>query len=102
MVSAGADSNSGANRLFVEAVKLVKSIENVEGLEEKAVVLEDPLRKLNEIIDEHPSSDLAVKLISGQDTGGISLEGVGEMAKQNPVVAARLGDADAQHDLSIM
>ncbi len=71
VVSAWADSKSGANRLFVEAVKLVKSIENVEGLEEKAVVLEDPLRKPNEIIDEHPSSDLGVKLIRGQDSGGL-------------------------------
>jgi hypothetical protein len=68
--------------LFVEAVKLVKSIENVEGLEEKAVVLEEVLGKLNEIIDDYPSSDLAVKLISGQNIGAISLERVGEEIKK--------------------
>jgi len=33
-----ADDNSEANELFVEAVKLVKSAEYVEGLEEKVVV----------------------------------------------------------------
>ena len=75
-----ADDTSEANELFVEAVKLVKSVENAEGSIEKAVVLEEALSKLNEIVDDYPSSDLAVKLISGQSVGGISLEDVGEAA----------------------
>ena len=74
------DDTASANELFVEAVKLVKSVENAEGSIEKAEVLEEALSKLNEIIDDYPSSDLAVKLISGQSVGGISLEDVGEAA----------------------
>ena len=72
------DDTASANELFVEAVKLVKSVENTEGSIEKAEVLEEALSKLNEIVDDYPSSDLAVKLISGQDTGSVSLEVVGK------------------------
>jgi hypothetical protein len=111
LLSAGAtlaDDTSEANELFVEAAKLVKSVEAVvleevlgkdnvdemisaamKGHEphilallggtdpgEKAVVLEEALGKLNEIVEDYPSTDLAVKLISGQNIGAISLEGV--------------------------
>jgi hypothetical protein len=68
--------------LFVEAVILVNSAENVEGLEEKAVALEVALRKLNEIIDDHPSSDLAVKLITNQKIGDTSLKDVARAAER--------------------
>jgi len=51
-----ADDTSETERLFIEALKLVKSVEDLErGSEEKAVALEEALRKLNEIIDDHPS-----------------------------------------------
>ena len=76
------EDTAAANKLFIEAVKLVNSSENVEGLEEKADALEEALAKLNEIVDDYPSSDLAVKLINGQDTGSISLEDVDEAAEK--------------------
>ena len=116
------DDTASANELFVEAVKLVKSVENVKGSIEKAAVLEEALSKLNEIVDDYPSSDLAAKLISGQDTGSISLEVVGkeldksidkaeraaERAREEAVgarafektlKAAEQGDAGAQYNL---
>ena len=77
------DDTASANELFVEAVKLMKSVENAEGPIEKAEVLEEALSKLNEIVDDYPSSDLAVKLISGQDTGSISLEAVGKVLERS-------------------
>ena len=76
------EDTAAANKLFVEAFQLVKRAENVAGLEEKAEVLEEALRKLNEIVDDYPSTDLAVKLISGQDTGSISLEDVTKEAER--------------------
>ena len=90
------EDTAAANKLFVEAVKLVKMAENAEALHEwrkgffnlrtprskKADALLLALRKLNEIIDDYPSTDLAVKLINGQDTGSISLEDVGEAAER--------------------
>jgi uncharacterized protein (UPF0147 family) len=79
LFSAGAtlaDDTSEANELFVEAAKLLKSVEAVALKEAKTVVLEEALGKLNEIVEDYPSTDLAVKLISGQNIGAISLDGV--------------------------
>ena len=78
--SALADDTSEANKLFVEAVKLVKSAEGEKSFEKTLSLLEEALARLYKIIDDYPSSDLAVKLISGQSVGGVSLEDVGEAA----------------------
>ena len=86
------DDTASANELFVEAVKLVKSVENAGGPIEKAEVLEEALSKLNEIVDDYPSSDLAVKLISGQDTGSISLEAVGKALERSREEAERAAE----------
>jgi len=74
--SAWADDNSEANKLFVEAVKLVNSAENIEDPIKKADALEEALAMLNEIVDDYPTTDLAVKLISEQSVGIISLASV--------------------------
>jgi TPR repeat protein len=104
--SAWADSNSEANELFVKAVKLVKSAENTEDLIEKSDALEKALGKLNEIIDDHPSSDLAVKLITNQNIGDTSLKDVAKAAKRAlknaEIKAAEQGDAKAQYNLGFM
>ena len=83
LFSAGAtlaDDTASANKLFVEAVKLVESAEGEKSFEKTLSVMEEALARLYKIIDDYPSSDLAVKLINGQDTGSISLEDVGEAA----------------------
>ena len=77
-----ADDTGEANKLFVEAVKLVKSAEGEKSFEKTLSLLEEALARLYKIIDDYPSSDLAVKLINGQDTGSISLEDVGEAAER--------------------
>ena len=85
LFSAGAtlaDDTGEANKLFVEAVKLVKSAEGEKSFEKTLSVMEEALARLYKIIDDYPSSDLAVKLINGQDTGSISLEDVGEAAER--------------------
>lgn len=77
LFSAGAtlaDDTDEANKLYIEAAKLIKLAENIEGFGEKAEVLEEALSLLNKIVDDHPSTNLAVKLLNGQDTEGISLE----------------------------
>ena len=45
-------------------------------------LLEEALGNPNQIAETYPSIDLAVKLISGQDTGNISLAGVREMVEE--------------------
>ena len=117
LFSAGAtlaDDTSEANELFVEAVKLVKPAANVVGYEEKAAVLEEALAKLNKIVDDYPSSELAARLISGQRIGAISLEVVGEETRRarkeeeerlefkKTLKAAEQGDAKAQFNLGFI
>ena len=73
VVPAGADDPAQANRLLVEAVKLIQAAEQEQPAPEKLVILESALAKLNQIMDDHPSSDVAVKLITDQEIGILSL-----------------------------
>ena len=73
VISASADESAHANRLFVEAVRLIQTAATDQNPTEQLRLLENALSKLHEIIEKHPSTDLAVKLISGQDIGDISL-----------------------------
>jgi hypothetical protein len=107
--SAWADSNSEANELFVAAVKLVNSTEDIKGYEERASVLEEALGKLNEIVEGYPSTDLAVKLITNQNIGDTSLEDVAKEAGRwagkarrlkKRLKAAEQGDPEAQFGLA--
>jgi len=78
--SASAGDHSEANRLFVEAVKLFNAAEDKKSAVGRLDALEGALAKFYEILDEHSSSDLAAKLISAQDQGGVSLEQVSDAA----------------------
>ena len=73
VVPASADDPAQANKLFVEAVKLIRDASAKQAPDEQLPLLEESLAKLNEIIEKHPSTDLAVKLITGQSVGIISL-----------------------------
>ena len=76
------DGSARANSMFVEAVKLIQSSQNTLHNEDKLALLDKALGKLNEIIDSYPSSDLAVKLITGQSIGNMNLETVAKTAKK--------------------
>ena len=73
---ASADDTAEANRLFVESVKLLLQADALDAETDKLPLLEQALSKLNGIIDQHPSSDLAVKLITNQSIGDISISNV--------------------------
>ena len=73
VLPAVADEPAGANRLLVEAVKMIKAADSQTEGSEKLALLEGALAKLNEIIDRHPSSGLAVKLITDQPIGSLSM-----------------------------
>lgn len=78
VVPAGADDPAQANRLFVEAVKLIQAAEQEQPAsqklaKQKLAKLQSALAKLNQIMDDHPSSDVAVKLITEQEIGSLSL-----------------------------
>lgn len=73
VVPAGADDPAQANRLLVEAVKLIQAAEQEQPASQKLAKLQSALAKLNQIMDDHPSSDVAVKLITDQEIGSLSL-----------------------------
>jgi len=107
---------AAANKLFVEAIKHVKSVEEeiltIDLRPQKAVALEKALRKINMIIDDYPSTDLAVKLISGTGVGGITLADITKEAAraweesgaylERMEELAEQGDAESQKVLGDM
>ena len=73
VAAALADEGEEANRLVVEAVKMIKAAETAEGTADKLALLEGALAKLNDIVERHASSDVAVKLVTDQPIGSLSL-----------------------------
>jgi len=77
-----ADDTSRANELLVEAVQLLQSAEGAADAAEKLRLSEEALGNLNEIVKRYSSTDLAVKLITGQAIGSISLESVAKAVEE--------------------
>ena len=82
VIPASADDPAEANKLLVEAVKLIQAANTNQTAAEQLPLLESALAKLNQIVDDHPSSDLAVKLITGQQIGTLSLAGVAQEVEE--------------------
>ena len=82
-----AADESQANLLFVEAVKLIQVAEEETAAMRKFELLKDAKRKLETIVDRHPSSRLAVELISGQRIGTVSLPGLVDAIEDAAVLA---------------
>ena len=67
-----------ANELFVEAAKLLIKSQNSGSEGHAQTWLKEGFFNLTRIIENYPSTDLAVKLVSGQSVGDISLKSYGE------------------------
>ena len=97
---ASADETAEANRLFVESVKLLSQADALDAETDKLPLLEQALSKLNGIIDQHPSSDLAVKLITNQSIGDISISNVRSQISSTKeriaLTAARQAETEAR------
>lgn len=70
--SCGPDANDGAsvNEIFVAAVKQIREAENQKN---PLGCLRSAMHQIERIVNEHPGTGLAVKLISGQQIGDISM-----------------------------
>ena len=91
--SSVADDAARANRLLVEAVNLVRASELEPTAEGKFAQLKRAHDNLVEIVERHASTDLAVKLATGQQIGSISLVGVRQaMNRARPVEPRRAGE----------
>ena len=82
VVPVTADDPAQANQLMVEAAKLIKAAEKEQVAPKKLALLERALANLNEIIEHHPSSSLAVKLITDQPIGSLSLVNLTDMIEE--------------------
>jgi len=68
---ASAAEDGAANRLVVEAVGLARAADRATAAEERAALYKRALDALDTVVAEHPGSDLAVKLATGQAIGGL-------------------------------
>ena len=93
-----ADDPAQANRLVVEAAKMMKAADTEEGTTEKLALLEAALAKLNEIIEHHPSSGIAVMLITDQPIGSLSLARLTDMVEQLRTEVSRQQQRDINED----
>ena len=84
-----ADDAAQANRLMIEAVRLIEASRLEPSAEGKFELLKQAYDNLVEIVDRHPSSDLAVRLATGQRVGEVSLSRVREAMEQLRVVQPR-------------
>ena len=63
-----ADDTGITNKLFVEAVQLLRSADKAVSDEERWRLSEEALTNLNKIVKRYPSTDLAVNLVSDEIT----------------------------------
>lgn len=92
VVPTSADDSAQANRLLVEAAKLFRQANQTEAAE-RLTLLEGAFAKLNEIIEDHPSRDLAVRLITDQPIGILSLGNVARTVCEEQIQAGKLQSA---------
>ena len=77
-----ADDDAEANRMMVEAVGLIGAAEKEPSAEERFRLLRRAHELLTEIVERLPSTDLAVKLATGQRIGTVSLAEVREAMRR--------------------
>lgn len=70
--------NASANRLFVRAAELIQAAEGGARAWRRLGLLKNARSRLEAIVDHFPASGLAVKLISGQRVGTVSLADLGD------------------------
>ena len=97
---ASADVNTDANALFVGAVQAWTAAaaiptDDPAGAAERAELLETVNRNLDQIIDDLAGSDLAVRLITGETLGPITLHGARDALAQTNAAASGLECAAA-------
>lgn len=67
--TAAAQDTGPANRLFVQAMQLVRQADQTYDTAEEARLLKDADKLLNEIVVKYPDSSLAVQLVTNQFVG---------------------------------
>ena len=89
----GKAGDAEANALFVEAVSAMKSMDQASGIHEELDILNQALANLDMIVTEHPSSNLAVSIVTGQTIGTVNPE---DLRQQRDALQKQVEQADAQ------
>ena len=84
---AWADDEAQANRLMVEAVGLIAAAEDAPSAGERLRLLRTAHERLTEIVRRLPSTDLAMRLATGQQIGNVSLAELREALEDAQTVA---------------
>ena len=71
-LSASADDPAQANKLLVEAARLMEEAAAKSGMD-RVASLQAVLNRLHRIVEDHPSSNAAVQLVTGQKIGFLEL-----------------------------
>jgi hypothetical protein len=87
---ASAGDQEEANRLFVEATRMVERAMSSPGPQTRADLYSGALAKLERIVDEFPGSDLAVDMLAGERVGVISLPSIRNRAELTGLKAQQL------------
>lgn len=102
---AQADDQTQANRLFVEATKLIEQARTTQDLRGRAESYREALERLEIIVERYPGSDVAVQMAAGQRIGTIDLPLIRASAQlshlQSDRNAQRLSVTEAQLDKAI-
>ena len=86
-LSACLSPDERANKLMVEVVQLIQAAEGEPSAQKKLELLMQARSNLQTIVDNYPSTDLAVKLISEQPIGNVSLASVNKAIKSSEPAA---------------
>ena len=88
-VVACSDPNEKANALFVEAELIIQQASAESDAERHLEQLNQAHAKLQRIVNQYASADLAVRLVSGQSVGTISLDGLQSTIKTAEIAALK-------------
>ena len=102
---AQADEQTQANRLFVEATKLVEQARAAQDLHGRAEAYRKALERLETIVERYPGSDVAVRMAAGQRIGTIGLPLIRASAQlarlESDRDPRRLAETEAKLDAAI-
>lgn len=88
-------AQDAANALIVEAVTAQRAATNISDPAERLAALEDVLATLDRIVTEHPTSPLAVQIITEQPIGTLDVAAIrAEVAAITAVIAEATRQAD--------
>ena len=90
------DDEGRANRLMIGAIKAMEAAEIEPSAQGKYDLLRQAFGNLTKIVDHFPSTELAVKLATGQRIGNMSLPGVRKAMEQSRVAGPRRNGAPVQ------